>query len=318
MTSSLPQGRTLTRLQHREKHHHASSPLSFRASMSSKISSASGRATHRMQETDATASSSTIIRHATSSNMTLRNKTPQQGSAILTWGCDSVSSSVPLFSSSFGGPAASEALPGVVKASSSVLDDSSAGGLGLMKISPIAAFVLVQAASDASSIDVHYVDDGSSHCSLEAPDGVHHVLDNSSCDLEQSDGSPAGAHSGVDGLAYGIDDSTPDSIARISCLYSLDDSAHGVLSTEILRGSPDSGQQGVAQVDDMTHYPASMASCRSSCWEVSWASRYWGFAWIVVVFAMLLFSPSPPDGFEMVDLQLLRNLAEFPLLLLVG
>ncbi|GMH14598.1 hypothetical protein Nepgr_016439 [Nepenthes gracilis] len=84
MTSSLPQGRTMTRLQHREQQHHACSPLSFKASMSSKISSASSRANHRMQEIDAAASSCTIIRHATSSNMTLRNKTPQQDSAITT------------------------------------------------------------------------------------------------------------------------------------------------------------------------------------------------------------------------------------------
>ncbi|GMH14632.1 hypothetical protein Nepgr_016473 [Nepenthes gracilis] len=51
------------------------------------------------------------------------------------------------------------------------------------------------AAADAGSKDVHSVDDGSSHCSLEAPDGAHHVLDNSSCALDQIDGSPVGAPS---------------------------------------------------------------------------------------------------------------------------
>ncbi|GMH07525.1 hypothetical protein Nepgr_009365 [Nepenthes gracilis] len=79
-----------------------------------------------------------------------------------------------------------------------------------MQSSPIAESVLVQAADDACPIDVH------SHCSHEVPDGTHHALDNSSRDLDQIDGSPAGAHSAVDGFAYGIDDSTPDSIARLS------------------------------------------------------------------------------------------------------
>ncbi|GMH04895.1 hypothetical protein Nepgr_006735 [Nepenthes gracilis] len=78
---------------------------------------------------------------------------------------------------------------------------------------------------------------GSSKREGEAPDGAHHVQDNSLCDLDQIDGSPVGAHSVVDCLAKGFIDSTPGSIAGLSRKYSLDDSAHVVPSTVNLGGS---------------------------------------------------------------------------------
>ncbi|GMH11634.1 hypothetical protein Nepgr_013475 [Nepenthes gracilis] len=79
----------------------------------------------------------------------------------------------------------------------------------------------VQAAIDACFIDGH------SHYSSEAPDGAFHILDFSSRELDQIDGSPTEAHPGVNGCVFGFDDSTPESIVRISHLYSLENSAHG-------------------------------------------------------------------------------------------
>ncbi|GMH04794.1 hypothetical protein Nepgr_006634 [Nepenthes gracilis] len=132
------------------------------------------------------------------------------------------------------------------KVSSSAHDESSSSGLGLVQFSLVANSVFVPTAADVGSKGVQFDDGGDSHCSLEAPVGAQLVMDKSSCDLDQIDGSLDGVHSIEDCLAYGVDDSTPGSIARLSRKYSLDDSVPVVPVTVSSRGSLEGGQQGVA------------------------------------------------------------------------
>ncbi|GMH16940.1 hypothetical protein Nepgr_018781 [Nepenthes gracilis] len=106
-------------------------------------------------------------------------------------------------------------------------------GLGLMLLPPIANSVSVPAEAEVGLKGVQFDDAGASQCSvdvggashitLEDPDGAHQVLGNLLYVLDQLEGSPSEALSIEDCLKYGVDDSTPGSIARLARKYSLDD-----------------------------------------------------------------------------------------------
>ncbi|GMH30379.1 hypothetical protein Nepgr_032222 [Nepenthes gracilis] len=94
----------------------------------------------------------------------------------------------------------------------------------------------VPAEFEAGLKGVQVDDGGASHCSVDDggasystlvdPDGAHQDLVNPSCDLDQLEWSPMGLLPAENCLEYEVDDSTLDSIARITRKYSLVDSDH--------------------------------------------------------------------------------------------
>ncbi|GMH19242.1 hypothetical protein Nepgr_021083 [Nepenthes gracilis] len=139
---------------------------------------------------------------------------------------------------------------------------------GSRAIAPIANFVSVPAEAEVGLKGVQFDDagayqcsddvGGASHITLEDPDGAHQVMGNPSYVLDQLEGSPDEAHSAEDCLKYGVDDSTPGSIARLAHKYSLDDVPNKVNP----RDSPVEGQLGEAQVaiqEDLISVP--LTSC---------------------------------------------------------
>ncbi|GMH22173.1 hypothetical protein Nepgr_024016 [Nepenthes gracilis] len=124
------------------------------------------------------------------------------------------------------------------KVSSSVLDDSSSGGQGLLLLSHAEVTEPGLADADLVSKDAQSLDVGGSHYSLEFPVGAHHVLDFSSGNADQLDGSS---------LAHELVVPTPDSIKRLSRKYSLDDSPQEGDSSENIEAARDGYQMGKVQ-----------------------------------------------------------------------
>ncbi|GMH20939.1 hypothetical protein Nepgr_022781 [Nepenthes gracilis] len=156
-----------------------------------------------------------------------------------------------------------------LKESSSAHVVPSSSGLGIVLFSPAADSNSVPAKAEAGLKGVQVDDGGASHCSVDDGgasystlgdlDGAHQDLDNTSCDLDQLEGSPDGGPTAENCLEYEVDDSTPDSIARISRKYSLVDSGH-IVPIKVSPGdSLIGGQLGKAQVgfqDDLNSAPS--------------------------------------------------------------
>ncbi|GMH25334.1 hypothetical protein Nepgr_027177 [Nepenthes gracilis] len=143
---------------------------------------------------------------------------------------------------------------------SSVLDDSSSGGQGLLQLSRVEVTEPGLADADLVSKDAQSLDVGGSHYSLEVPVGAHHILDSSSGNVDQLDGSIDGTHSAHSSLAHELVVPTPDSIKRLSRKYSLDDSPQEGDSSENIEAARDGYQQGKAQhCDSLTEGSAAEA-----------------------------------------------------------